>query len=228
LFLNNDTLFVEDTLEKVMSFVEFSGEHLIVGCKLLNSDKSVQNSVVDKDKILNSIGENFFLYKIFKNYRPLNKYYYAEFNPKQPTEVDIIKGAFIFCSKKIVDELFGFDERFFFYAEETDFCVRAQKKGYKVLYYPKTKIIHYGGVSTDKDLWFKYKNQTIAKIQIYQKHYFKIEFVLLCLFHYIGIFLRVWVYVGLSIFYRNKGFLEKSTYYLRQLFIYPKNVFKLK
>lgn len=226
LFLNNDTLFLEDTISKILDFIEQTRNNVIVGCRLLNSDGTHQASVVDRDSLTNSLGENFFLYLIFKNVRAFNRYYFSINEPKLPEEVDIIKGAFMFCSKKIVNELNGFDERFFFYAEETDFCMRAKNKGYKVYYYPNSAIIHYGGVATDRNQWFKYKNQSIAKIQIYQKHSKGIEFLLFLSFHYLGILLRVPVYLVFGIISFNPDLLGKSFLYFRQLFIYPKNLFK--
>lgn len=228
LFLNNDTLFVGDTIKKILDLFNRIGENSIVGCRLLNRDKTHQDSIFDRDTLSNSFGENFFLYKIFKNNRALNRWYYSIIDLEQITKVEIIKGAFIFCPKKIVDHLGGFDERFFFYSEETDFCLRALAEGYKIYYFPHTEIIHYGNYSTDQNLWFKFKNQTIARIQIYQKHYRGLSFLLLVSFHFLGIFIRVFFYFALGLMKFNLPLIKKSGYYFRQLFVYPKNAFKLK
>ncbi|MFA4923281.1 MAG: glycosyltransferase family 2 protein [Ignavibacteriaceae bacterium] len=226
LFLNNDTLFLENSLKKILHYIKDKNSNSVIGCRLLNQNRTHQSSVVDKDSISNSFGENFFLYKLFPRVRMLNKYYFSYKEPKEPTVVDVVKGAFIFCSKKIVDELNGFDERFFFYAEETDFCLKAKELRYNVIYFPQTEIIHLGGVATDKDLWFKFKNQSIAKIQIYQKHFKGIEFFLLTAFHYLGVFLRVFVYMVMSLLKLKENLFKKSFIYFRLLFIYPKNQFK--
>ncbi len=226
LFLNNDTLFIEDTIGKTIAFLEGLGKDNVIGCRLLNADKSHQPSVVDKDSLCNSFGENLFIYQFFRRVKKLNKYYYSDNEPQRATKVDIIKGAFILCSKIMVDELNGFDERFFFYAEETDFCMRAADLGYNVVYFPGTEIIHLGGVATDKNLWFKFKNQSIAKIQIYQKHFKGIEFFLLVAFHYLGMFLRVFVYMAMSVLKLKINLFKKSLLYFCLLFIYPKNQFK--
>ncbi|MCJ7688355.1 MAG: glycosyltransferase family 2 protein [Clostridiaceae bacterium] len=226
LFLNNDTLFLEDSISKILAFLGKNGQNSIIGCRLLNGDRSHQASVVDRDSLSNSFGENFFLYLIFKKIRALNKYYLSSNEPDSPSEVDIIKGAFIFCTKKIVDELSGFDERFFFYSEETDLCIRAILKGYKIYYFPQTQIIHYGGYATDKNLWFKFKNQTTARIQIFQKHYSGLSFFLLISFHFVGIFIRIFVYFLGGIVTLSLPLVRKSWYYFRQLYIYPKNLFK--
>ena len=63
------------------------------------------------------------------------------------TEVDVVTGAFLFITRKTFEALKGFDERFFFYMEETDLCYRHKKNNGKVIYYPETSIIHLKGKS---------------------------------------------------------------------------------
>ncbi|GAB6283119.1 MAG: hypothetical protein STSR0008_18750 [Ignavibacterium sp.] len=225
LFLNNDTLFIEDSISVLLDFYSNSNQN-IIGCKILNADMTIQPSINDKDTLLNSFGENFFLYKIFPQIRSLNRWYLSQYVPQEIIQVDLIKGCFIFCEKKIIDELNGFDERFFFYAEETDLCLRAVSKGYKIIYYPETAIIHLGGYTTEKNLWFKYKNRSFARIQIFQKHYPRKQLYFLIAFHYGGIFLRVFVYFFLGVFSFNSKLFMKSFLYIKQLFVYPKNLFK--
>ena len=225
LFLNNDTVFIEDSLSKILDFSIASNQNL-VGCKLLNSDMTIQPSINDKDTLSNSFGENFFIYKIFPQIRSLNRWYLSQHIPQNLTQVDLIKGAFMFCEKNIIEELKGFDERFFFYAEETDLCLRAISKGYQIIYYPDTAIIHLGGYTTEKNLWFKYKNQSSARIQLFQKHYSGKQFYILTAFHYVGIFLRVLIYFIAGLFSFNTNLFVKSFLYFKQLFIYPKNLFK--
>lgn len=225
LFLNNDTLFIEDSVSKILDYINRTGHNKIVGCKLLNDDGTIQASILDRDTVFNSFGENFFLYKLLRLNRKLNRWYLNNIKINEPVEVDIIKGAFMFCPRRILEKLKGFDERFYFYAEEVDFCLRASQYGYKIYYLPQTKIIHFGGYSTDKNLWFKYKNQSIARIKIFQKHYSGIEFYILVFFHYCGLGLRVFLYFLRGLVTLNLDYILKSWYYTRQMFIYPTNSF---
>ena len=54
--------------------------------------------------------------------------------------------------KKMIKKIGLFDERFFLYFEDTDFCFRAIKAGYNVVYYPETQIIHHKGASSKKNI----------------------------------------------------------------------------
>jgi O-antigen biosynthesis protein len=228
LFLNNDTKFTSNVLKDVHNFTDRFEEPVFVGCQLLNADLSKQESISNFPTLWNNFTENFYLYKLFPKSGFFNKYYQNYHEYENPIEVEVIRGAFMFCSTGAVKELNGFDERFFFYSEETDLCYRFKMKGNKIFFLPKSSVIHYGGATTDKDLWFKYKNQTIGKIQYYQKNFRGIKFTLAILFHFIGLFLR-WIQnslIGLVIL--RKSLLIKGFYFLRQMFVYPQNRFKEK
>lgn len=225
LFLNNDTLFVNNIIKNCFDFAENFQKEIFIGCQLLNEDLTKQESVVDFPSIWNAITENFFLYKVFPKSKLFNKYYLNEISLNQPIEVDVIKGAFMFCSLEAVKKLNGFDERFFFYSEETDLCYRFKKNNGKIIFLPNEKIIHYGGVATNKNLWFKYKNQTIGKIQYYQKHFNGVKYFFVLIIHYSGLFLRGLLNTIIGFLSFNKRLILKGYYFFAQIFVYPKNQF---
>ncbi|MBL1212940.1 MAG: glycosyltransferase family 2 protein [Ignavibacteriae bacterium] len=225
LLLNNDTEFQEDSISKVYDFAESTSEKLFIGCKLLNKDGSHQESVADFPTLLNTFMESFFLYKLFPKKKNFNKFHLNYKSTYTPTETDVIKGAFMFCDTKSIKKLGGFDERFFFYSEEVDLCKRFKDEGGKVIYYPKTSIYHFEGSGSSNNLWFRFKNLGIAKIQYFQKHFKGIKFFLIVAIHYIGIILRIPFYLITGLFGLNKFQILKSFYFFRQLFVYPKNIF---
>lgn len=226
LLLNNDTIFVEDTLKKIYEYAKNIKDRIILGCKILNMDKSLQVSFCSFPTILNTLAANFFLYKIFPNSSKLNKFYQSYYNFKESIEVDVVFGAFIFCSTEDIKCLDGFDESFFFYGEELDLCYRFKRTIGKVIYYPNTSIIHIGGATAEKDLWFKYKNQAYAYVRYYKKHFSGVGLILVLLSHYSGLLLRSLIYLLIGSLCLKKKNILKSFYYLRQLFIYPRNQFK--
>ncbi|MDP4173878.1 MAG: glycosyltransferase family 2 protein [Bacteroidota bacterium] len=225
LLLNNDTVFVENSIQKVLEFIKQKGEDVLVGCKLLNQDLSVQKSVSNFPSIANVLSSNLFLYKIFPNSPVLNKYYLSRKLITDPIEVDVVIGAFIFSSRKTLNKLKGFDERFFFYFEEIDLCYRLKMNGGKVYYYPSTKVIHLGGATTEKMPWFKYRNQVSSYIQFYQKHFKGINFIIVILLHYFGLIIRIPISLVAGLILQKKSYVMKSYYCARQLCVYPKNVF---
>ncbi|MGE5680354.1 MAG: glycosyltransferase family 2 protein [Bacillota bacterium] len=226
LLLNNDTLFLENSLRKIIDFSESKENNLVVGCKILNADMTRQVSVWEFDNFLNSLSEILFIYKLFPKSRLLNRFYGNYVEISEPAEVDAVKGCFLFCRRDVAEKLQGLDERFYFYMEETDFCYRLKAMGGKVYYFPGTEIVHLDGSSTKSIQWFKFRNQTMAKIQFLQKHAKGARFFLMTFLHYFGVFLRIFIYLSMGILSLNKNLLKKSFYYLRQLGVYPKNLFK--
>lgn len=225
LILNNDVFFLENAVKKVFDFAENTKEKMFVGIQLLNYDGTKQESVVEFPTVWNAITENLFLYKIFKHSKLFNKYYqnYNDYN--EPIEVDVIRGAFMFCQKDELKALNGFDERFFFYSEETDLCYRFKKSGGKIIFLPNVKLVHYGGAAADQDQWFKFKNQAIGKIQFYQKHFNRIEFFAVIIIHWLGLLLRSFIFCIVGIISINKKLIMKGYFFFKQLLVYPRNIF---
>jgi hypothetical protein len=225
LFLNNDTILFENTIKKVFDFAETLNENSIIGCKLLNKDKSLQHSVYDFPSLLNVFTSNFFLYSLFPKSKLFNKYHLMNRKINETTKVDVVTGAFLFGTKEKLKEIGGFDERFFFYNEETDLCYRFKQNGGKIFYYPQTAIIHLKGGTAKKSGWFAYKNQSLSTIKFFQKHFSRFNFIVALVLHYIGIFIRIPTFLLIGILTLNRDLIIRSYYYLKLLFLYPKNLF---
>ncbi|GAB4367454.1 MAG: hypothetical protein Kow0042_08030 [Calditrichia bacterium] len=149
LLLNPDTLLFENTIKKVLDFRVSLSKPAIIGIKLLNPDGSFQPCRSQFPKIYNFLVQAFFLNSIFKKSKYFDRVNYGWQDPEVISYVDSVKGAFLFVDTPIWKELKGFDEDYFVYTEEVDFCFRAKKKGIDVIYYPETAIIHFGGESMD-------------------------------------------------------------------------------
>lgn len=66
----------------------------------------------------------------------------------KPHEVDAVSGAFLLTRKSVLGKAGYFDKDYFMYAEDIDLCYRIKKAGYKIMYLPSVKVLHYKGVST--------------------------------------------------------------------------------
>lgn len=151
LFLNSDTFFIENSLKKCLEKVT-KDKIDILGCQLLNSDKTIQPSVGFFPRLRQIFYMMFFLddlpilNNVLKPYHQQNINFY-----KSDHWVDWVTGAFLLVSRKVLEKIKGFDEDYFMYAEEVDFCFRAKKAGFKVFYYSQAKLIHLKEASPRKD-----------------------------------------------------------------------------
>jgi O-antigen biosynthesis protein len=226
LLLNNDTILFENSIKKVFDFAESSEGNEIISCKLLNEDKSVQKSVYDFPTLLNVLTSNLFLYLLFPNSKYFNKYHLMNKGINRITEVDVVTGAFLFMHRKVFEGLGGFDERFFFYMDDTDLCYRHKKNNGKIIYFPETAIIHLKGKSAKGESWFKNKYQSLSIIKFFQKHFVGLKFFLALIIHYVGLLIRTPLFILGGILMMNKDLVVRGFYYCRLVFIYPANEFK--
>jgi hypothetical protein len=226
LYLNNDIYFTENSIKKIFDFAEENNEKTFIGCKLLNPDKSWQISTANFTSTLNFVSSNFFLYLLFPASPYFNKYYLYKKNINTPIEVDYVLGAFLFGSRESLLKLNGFDERFFFYAEDIDLCYRLRLIGGKTIFYPGTYVVHVGGASVKSDQWFKYKNKAISELQFFQKHKKGIKLLIGIIVHYMGNLIRIPITFVIGTIKFDKQLLIRSYFHMKLLFIYPKNLFK--
>ena len=81
--------------------------------------------------------------------RTWQSFHYGQNEPDQgqftqPRPVDWISGCAILVRREVIEQAGMLDERFFYYWEETEWCVRAARHGWKLLFVPQSKIWHKG------------------------------------------------------------------------------------
>lgn len=85
--------------------------------------------------------------------RLLKRYIVALPEPTTAQEVDWMAGASLLVRRRVLDEVGGFDERFFLYFEETDLSLRARRAGWLAVYLPQSRVMHIGSASTGMKAW---------------------------------------------------------------------------
>ncbi|MBU1131155.1 glycosyltransferase family 2 protein [Patescibacteria group bacterium] len=143
LLLNPDTIIVDQALDRMAAFMDSRPEAGIAGCRLLNGDKSLQPSVRKFPSFWGQLAMMFKLHHLIK----LNSYLMTGFNYQKEGEVDQVMGAFFMINRKVMETIGLFDEQYHLWFEEVDYCFRAKKHGFKVIYTPQAQIIHLGGQS---------------------------------------------------------------------------------
>jgi GT2 family glycosyltransferase len=69
----------------------------------------------------------------------------------EPMEVESVIGAFFLVRREVWEKLEGMDERFFFFLEETDFCLRARQTGFATVHLPQVRVWHGQGQTAKQD-----------------------------------------------------------------------------
>jgi GT2 family glycosyltransferase len=137
--LNNDTQVQDNWLLPLVELMDNDGRTGVAGAKLLNPDGTLQEA----GGILWDDGSAW-------NYGRGADPDRAEYNYVR--EVDYVSGAALMVRKSLWDELQGFDTLFSpAYCEDSDLCFSARSMGYKVLYQPKSVVVHFEGLSHGTD-----------------------------------------------------------------------------
>lgn len=145
LLLNNDTLILDD-IQPAMEVFENNDDIGVIGCKLLYGDGRLQfSNGYDHTPLritLSWIGlQKFnFLPSIFRREERRTSHY-----DKIQHNVSWVSGAFLITRKHLWKKLGGMDDHYFMYVEDVDYCKRVRDAGYRVVYLPSIKIIHYEG-----------------------------------------------------------------------------------
>ncbi|MGB0757652.1 MAG: glycosyltransferase family 2 protein [Patescibacteria group bacterium] len=145
LFLNDDTVVFDHSLDMCVTYMRKNPMTAVLGCKLLNPDLSLQPSV----RRLPTLFDQTMIALKIPHFVPqvINKYLCASFDYEKTQHVEQVMGAFFMMPKSIFDKLDGFDESFFIWFEEVDFCKRVRNKDYNVTYFADASIIHQRGAS---------------------------------------------------------------------------------
>jgi GT2 family glycosyltransferase len=148
LFLNPDTEVKDKSLYEMLSVCQSANDAGAIGCRLLNSDGSLQTSCIQS---FPTITNQFLDADCFRRLFPRSKLWgmAALFDSSgriQP--VDAISGACLMIRHSIFNSIGGFSEDYFMYGEDLDLCYRVARSGYKNYFVPSATVIHHGGGST--------------------------------------------------------------------------------
>ncbi len=133
--LNNDTLVPENWLRDIVVIADSDENNGIVGVNL-PADENDRN--VYADAVVTISGQVSFTVKPMKS--GMTEY-----------EVDQVGGAALLFKRSVFEKIGELDEGFNpIYFEETDYCARARKVGFKVIFAPQISIIHFGSKITEK------------------------------------------------------------------------------
>lgn len=187
LLLNPDTLLTEDCFNPQLDFLKANPDVGISIPKVLNADGSFQKqSRRGEATPIEVIGYFFRLGKLFPKSKPLNGYLVSWLPEDEVAEVKAVSGSCMFIRRETWEQVGDFDERFFAYQEDSDYCRRARQKGWKIMYVPISHIIHYGGEGGSKAQPIKSIYQWHRSYFLYyRKHFAKGHFFLFNWFYYL-------------------------------------------
>jgi N-acetylglucosaminyl-diphospho-decaprenol L-rhamnosyltransferase len=148
LFLNPDTRILGSAIQTILSHAKDLPRAGIVGCKLLNTDGSIQTSCIQRfPTILNQALDVEFLQR---RWPQLSLWGIAPLfaDKPAPAKVEVVSGACMMVGREVFQRVSGFSEDYFMYAEDLDLCHKVMKANFDNYYVGDAEVIHHGGKSS--------------------------------------------------------------------------------
>jgi len=163
LLLNPDTRVKNGAIEQLVSFMDGCPNAGAAGMQLLNSDGSKQNSIANFPSLATELLNKRLLRWLFPK-----KFLGKERNYSKPVEVDSVIGACMMVRRVALEQVGLLDEDYFLFLEETDWCYRMKRAGWKIYHVPQAEVYHLQGKSAETQ-------KKKAKVEYYRSryHFFK-------------------------------------------------------
>jgi GT2 family glycosyltransferase len=151
LLLNPDCCVIDDAVDQLLTALRSADRVAMAGPLLLNTDGSEQaggrrklptpslvlgwaTGAVHLSRLLHFHFSDFLLHR--------------DALPEGPVEVEAISGACMMVRREAITDIGPLDEEYFLHCEDLDWCMRAWRRGWKVLFVPEAKVVHHKGVSS--------------------------------------------------------------------------------
>lgn len=172
LFLNPDAIPEPGALEQIVKFLEANPYAGCVGGRLLNPDGSLQLSCRSFPTYISVFfGRRSLFRKVFPGNPFSKEFLLTDMDYDKVQKVDWVIGACILTKRSLLEQFGYFDEEFFLFVEDLDFCYGLKKAGFEIYYFPGATFHHKLGASTEK-YWVKSTlHHNFGMYKFFKKHY---------------------------------------------------------
>lgn len=185
LFLNSDTVVSRDALTQPLDFMRNNPQVGALTVRLIypNGERDPDNHRGFPTP-WNSLCHFSGLSRLFPNSPRFNGYArnFEDFN--RTHTVPVIAGSYMMMPSVLNAKLGGWDEAYFFYGEDIDYCYRIHEAGYEIIYYPLVEVLHYKGASSGlrkesaeiarppKETRVKVARESVHAMQVFYKKFY--------------------------------------------------------
>ncbi len=170
LLANTDTEMVGSAVADMVRYADEHPDVAVVGPQLLNADGSVQSSRRSFPTASTAFLESTVLQRWLPNHPAVRRYYLLDSPDGETQEVDWLVGACLLVRGEACRQVGLMDEGYFMYSEEMDWCRRFSDAGWKIVYLPTARVIHYEGQSSGKDPYHRHTRFQYSKCRYFEKH----------------------------------------------------------
>jgi GT2 family glycosyltransferase len=161
LVLNPDMEFSGDVLSGLLDFFDQNPRAGVLTARIDNPDGSLQPTCRRREPSpWSMLCRLSGLANLFPHSDFFAGYTYGGTDPGQAHPVEAVSGSFMLIRREVLAEVESFDERYFMYAEDLEFCHWVRRAGWEIWYVPLQGAVHHGGVCSShravRSLWHKH------------------------------------------------------------------------
>ena len=200
LIADSDIEILPGAVSSMVDFMDKTPQAGIVGPRVLFADLSPQHSCNKGfPNLFNAFINNiFFLAHLrYRFYRTTIGKRYVKSRYNRVEEFAWLGGMCLLVRNTIVQQLGGMDENFFIYYDDTEFCLRVKKAGYKIYYLPQAAVIHYWGAGVGKFSAFLFPKIFESELYFFRKHHGRFQKKVCAFFIQLSMLLRFVIAVPL-------------------------------
>jgi len=168
--INSDVVAPQDCLDRVFRYMQENPAIGLLGPQMLGPEGTVRRSTMRFPTVWNSFSRALAVGSAFRRSKLWGGVRMRDFAYDQAMDVDVLNGWFWVVRREALDQVGLLDERFFIYGEDIDWSRRFHLGGWRVVFYPGTSAIHYGGASSANAPIRFYIEMQRANIQYWEKH----------------------------------------------------------
>jgi len=112
------------------------------------------------------------LHRIIRNHPRFRSFTMADLPlPRAPEPVEAISGAFMFARREALATVGLMDENYFLHCEDLDWCMRFRQAGWKILFVPQVRVMHWKGLSTKANPMLCEYHKHCGMVRFYRKFF---------------------------------------------------------
>lgn len=142
LLINNDTIVLDNVLP-VLNHLKSNDKNGVIGINMLNKNKEY----IPAAGVFPNVKNMFLMKKLLQ----IDDEFISGKFSKASYNVDWLGGSFLILTKELYTKINGFDEDYFMYVEDVDFCKKISIKGYARIFLPNYSYVHFVGFTKSKN-----------------------------------------------------------------------------
>lgn len=171
LLSNTDIKILDNVIDRMAQYMDT--HHGIGGVlpRCIDGNKKLRRCCRDLPSLWNIFCEAFYLDKIFPDINIFRGRALPESFYRLTGIAETMPCCFMMIPREVIEKVGNLDERFFFYAEDIDWCRRCLLDGFKMIFFAESTVIHYGGSSTGSDSYRFLVEKNKALLKYWKKHH---------------------------------------------------------